>query len=154
MSEIPILSILIFIPVVGIFFMLLIRNNDDQSSQNLKHTALWIAFLNFIISLSLLFSFDLNNPDFQFVEKYDEWKDDENFISDVMRFLDNVLTDFIEKAPESFSDATYAAFRERSVGLGVMGLHSYFQKKMIPFESVMSKVWNKKIFANIQKQVV
>ena len=70
-----------------------------------------------------------------------------------MRFLDNVLTDFIEKAPESFSDATYAAFRERSVGLGVMGLHSYFQKKMIPFESVMSKVWNKKIFENIQKQV-
>ena len=70
MSEIPILSILIFIPVVGIFFMLLIRNNDDQSSQNLKHTALWIAFLNFIISLYLLFSFDLNNPDFQFVEKY------------------------------------------------------------------------------------
>jgi len=70
MSEIPILSILIFIPVVGIFFMLLIRNNDDQSSQNLKHTALWITFLNFIISLSLLFSFDLNNPDFQFEEKY------------------------------------------------------------------------------------
>ena len=70
MSEIPILSILIFIPVVGIFFMLLIRNNYDQSSQNLKHTALWITFLNFIISLSLLFSFDLNNPDFQFVEKY------------------------------------------------------------------------------------
>ena len=70
MSEIPILSILIFMPIVGIFFMLLIRNNDDQSSQNLKHTALWIAFLNFIISLSLLFSFDLNNPDFQFVEKY------------------------------------------------------------------------------------
>ena len=34
-----------------------------------------------------------------------------------------------------------------------MGLHSYFQKKMIPFESVMSKVWNKKIFENIQKQV-
>ena len=70
-----------------------------------------------------------------------------------MRFLDNLLTDIIEKAPESFSDATYAAFRERSVGLGVMGLHSYFQKKMIPFESVMSKVWNKKIFENIQKQV-
>jgi len=87
------------------------------------------------------------------LEKYDEWKEDESFIPDVMRFLDNVLTDFIDKAPESFSDATYAAFRERSVGLGVMGLHSYFQKKMIPFESVMSKVWNKKIFENIQKQV-
>jgi len=87
------------------------------------------------------------------LEKYDEWKDDDNFITDVMRFLDNVLTDFIEKAPDSFNDATYAASRERSVGLGVMGLHSYFQQKMIPFESVMSKVWNKKIFSNIQKQV-
>ena len=87
------------------------------------------------------------------LEKYDEWKDDKNFISDIMRFLDNVLTDFIEKAPASFSDATYSALKERSVGLGVMGLHSYFQQKMIPFESVMSKVWNKKIFASIQKQV-
>ena len=87
------------------------------------------------------------------VEKYDEWKDDENFVSDVMRFLDNVLTDFINNAPEEFSDATYSAIRERSVGLGVMGLHSYFQKKMVPLESVMSKVWNKKIFENIQKKV-
>jgi len=87
------------------------------------------------------------------IEKYDEWKDDENFIGDVMRFLDNVLTDFIENAPEEFSDAKYSALRERSVGLGVMGLHSFFQKKMIPLESVMSKAWNKKIFENIQKKV-
>ena len=87
------------------------------------------------------------------IEKYDDWKDDKNFISDIMRFLDNVLTDFIERAPEEFSDATYSAMKERSVGLGVMGLHSFFQKKMIPLESVMSKVWNKKIFEHIQKDV-
>jgi len=87
------------------------------------------------------------------IEKYDEWKDDENFISDVMRFLDNVLDDFIENAPEQFSNATYSAMRERSVGLGVMGLHSFFQKKSIPLESTMSKVWNKKIFEHIQKKV-
>ncbi len=87
------------------------------------------------------------------LEKYDEWKDDEYFITDVMRFLDNVLTDFIDKAPDSFKDAKYSAMRERSVGLGVMGLHSYFQKNMIPLESVMSKVWNKKIFNNIQQKV-
>ncbi len=87
------------------------------------------------------------------VEKYDEWKDDENFIQDVMRFLDNVMTDFIENAPDQFSDATYSAMRERSVGLGVMGLHSYYQKKMIPIESVMSKAWNKKIFEHIHKNV-
>jgi len=87
------------------------------------------------------------------IEKYDEWENDENFINDVMRFLDNVLTDFIENAPDQFSDATYSAMRERSVGLGVMGLHSYFQKKNVPLESVMSKVWNKKIFKNIQEKV-
>ena len=87
------------------------------------------------------------------IEKYDEWENDENFVSDVMRFLDYVLSDFIENAPEQFSAATYSAMRERSVGLGVMGLHSYFQKKNIPLESVMSKVWNKKIFKNIQKKV-
>ena len=86
------------------------------------------------------------------LEKYDEWKDDKNFINDIMRFLDNVLTDFIDRAPEQFKDAKYSAMRERSVGLGVMGLHSYFQKKMIPLESVMSKVWNKKIFKNIQEK--
>ena len=87
------------------------------------------------------------------LEKYDEWKDNKNFINDVMRFLDNVLSDFIEKAPDSFKDAKYSAMRERSVGLGVMGLHSYFQKKMIPLESVMSKIWNSKIFKNIQEKV-
>jgi len=86
------------------------------------------------------------------LEKYDEWKDDKDFVKDVMRFLDNVLTDFIEKAPDSFKDAKYSAMRERSVGLGVMGLHSYFQKNMIPFDSVMSKVWNNKIFKNIQEK--
>jgi len=86
------------------------------------------------------------------LEKYDEWKDDKNFINDIMRFLDNVLTDFIDSAPEQFKDAKYSAMRERSVGLGVMGLHSYFQKNMIPLESVMSKVWNKKIFKNIQEK--
>tara|TARA_Y100000590_G_scaffold323771_1_gene367200 strand:- start:290 stop:2227 length:1938 start_codon:yes stop_codon:yes gene_type:complete len=87
------------------------------------------------------------------IEKYDEWENEENFIGDVMRFLDNVLTDFIENAPDQFSSATYSAMRERSVGLGVMGLHSFFQKKNIPLESVMSKVWNQKIFKNIQKKV-
>ena len=87
------------------------------------------------------------------IEKYDEWKDNKNFVEDVMRFLDNVLTDFINNAPDSFANAKYSATRERSVGLGGMGLHSYFQKKNIPFASVMSKVWNKKIFSNIQEKV-
>ena len=87
------------------------------------------------------------------LEKYDEWKDDKMMINDVMRFLDNVLTDFIDRAPDQFADAKYSAGRERSVGLGVMGFHSYLQKNQIPLESVMSKVWNKKIFKHIQENV-
>ena len=87
------------------------------------------------------------------LEKYDEWKDDKIMINDVMRFLDNVLTDFIDRAPDQFADAKYSAERERSVGLGVMGFHSYLQKNQIPLESVMSKVWNKKIFKHIQENV-
>ena len=86
------------------------------------------------------------------IEKYDEWKDDTIFIEDVMRFLDNVMSDFINRAPDSFSNAKYSAMRERSVGLGVMGLHSFFQQKNIPFGSVMSKVWNQKIFKHIQEK--
>jgi len=87
------------------------------------------------------------------LETYDEWKDQPNFIQDVMRFLDNVLTDFINRAPDSFRDAKYSAMRERSVGLGVMGFHSFLQKKSIPLESVMSKSWNSKIFKYIQEEV-
>jgi len=87
------------------------------------------------------------------IETYDEWKDQPEFIEDVMRFLDNVLTDFINRAPDSFRDAKYSAMRERSVGLGVMGLHSFLQKKSVPLESVMSKVWNSKIFKYIQIEV-
>ena len=85
------------------------------------------------------------------LEKYFEWQDSEIFIEDVMRFLDNVLQDFIDSAPDSMARAKYSAARERSVGLGVMGFHSFLQANGIPLEGVMAKVWNKKIFAHIRK---
>jgi len=84
------------------------------------------------------------------LEKYDEWKDDPKFIEDIMRFLDNVLQDFIDRAPDSMNKSKYAAMRERSVGLGVMGFHSFLQSKMVPFESATAKAWNFKIFKHIQ----
>jgi len=87
------------------------------------------------------------------LETFEEWKDEPNFIEDIMRFLDNVLADFIDRAPDSFKDAKYSAARERSVGLGVMGFHSFLQKNSVPLESVMSKVWNNKIFKHIQTNV-
>jgi ribonucleoside-diphosphate reductase alpha chain len=87
------------------------------------------------------------------LERFLEWRDHPLFIDDVMRFLDNVLQDFIDKAPDSMANARYAASRERSVGLGVMGLHSFLQANGVPFESVMAKVWNKKIFTHIKQGV-
>ncbi len=86
------------------------------------------------------------------LEKYDEWKDHPTFVEDIMRMLDNVLSDFIKRAPDSMKRAKYAAMRERSVGLGVMGFHSFLQSKMIPMESVMAKVWNKRMFQHLRSQ--
>src|SRR5690554_3936329 len=86
------------------------------------------------------------------LETWEEWHDHPTFIEDVMRFLDNVLSDFIARAPESMTRAKYAAMRERSVGLGVMGFHSFLQKQRIPFESVMAKVWNNRMFKHIRQQ--
>ena len=86
------------------------------------------------------------------LEKWDEWSTDTNFIQDVMRFLDNVLEDFIENAPESMKNAVYSAKRERSVGLGAMGFHSFLQKKGIPFESALAKSWNTKFFRHLKQE--
>jgi len=87
------------------------------------------------------------------IEKYYEWENDKNFIPDIMRFLDNVIQDFIDNAPETMNTAAYSAMRERSVGLGVMGLHSFFQANNIPWEGVTAKSWNKKIFNHIKEAV-
>ena len=86
------------------------------------------------------------------LESYLEWHEHPTFIEDVMRFLDNVLEGFIQSAGSDFARATYAAMRERSVGLGVMGFHSFLQQNNIPLESVMAKVWNKKMFKHIRGQ--
>ncbi|HVE22485.1 MAG TPA: ribonucleoside-diphosphate reductase subunit alpha [Acidocella sp.] len=84
------------------------------------------------------------------LESWFAWHQDERFIEDLMRFLDNVLSDFIARAPDTMEKAKYAAMRERSVGLGVMGFHSFLQAQNVPFESVMAKVWNMKMFKHIR----
>ncbi|MFU7501518.1 MAG: ribonucleoside-diphosphate reductase subunit alpha [Candidatus Tisiphia sp.] len=87
------------------------------------------------------------------LEYFDDWQNDPEFIPTVMRFLDNVLEDFITKAPSTMERAKYSAMRERSVGLGVMGFYSFLQLKDVPIESVMAKVWNNQIFEHIHKEV-
>ena len=87
------------------------------------------------------------------LETWDEWKDEKGFIEDVMRFLDNVLQDYIDRAEPGMARAAYSAARERSVGLGVMGFHSFLQARGLPFEGAMAKQYNLKIFKHIKGQV-
>ncbi len=87
------------------------------------------------------------------LETWDEWSGDKQFIEDVMRFLDNVLTDYIDRAPPEMARAKYSASRERSVGLGVMGFHSFLQARGLPFEGAMAKSWNLKIFKHLSQGV-
>ncbi|MBL0948779.1 ribonucleoside-diphosphate reductase subunit alpha [Brevundimonas sp.] len=85
-------------------------------------------------------------------ETFLEWKDEPRFIEDVMRFLDNVLEDFIRRAPAEMSAAVYSAKRERSVGLGLMGFHSFLQAQGVAFESAMAKSWNMRLFKHLRRE--
>ncbi len=86
------------------------------------------------------------------LENWFAWEKRPLFIEDIMRFLDNVLQDFIDRAPDGMEKARYSAMRERSVGLGVMGFHGFLQSMNVPWESVVAKSWNKKMFKHIRGQ--
>jgi ribonucleoside-diphosphate reductase alpha chain len=84
-------------------------------------------------------------------ERFLEWRDHPTFIEDCMRFLDNVLQDFIDRAPPEMANAAYAAWRERSVGLGLMGFHTLLQAQNVPFESALAKSWNMRLFKHLRR---
>jgi len=86
------------------------------------------------------------------LEEYDEWKDNDQFIPDLIRMLDNVLEYFIHNAPDQLARAKYSASRERSLGLGAMGFHAYLQRHNTPFESAMAKSRNMQMFSRIKSE--
>ena len=111
------------------------------------------------------------------LEHFDSWSKDKQFISDLIRMLDNVLEHFIENAvnmnalggynanyerfkkhikegKEGFTKAAYSAYRERSVGLGAMGFHAYLQSNQIPFEGIFATGFNHKAFKHIKSKAV
>ena len=88
------------------------------------------------------------------LEEYDEWKNNDMFIPDLVRMLDNVLEHFIQSAPDQLSRAKYSAMRERSIGLGAMGFHAHLQRHNIPFESAMAKGKNLQMFSRIKSEAV
>lgn len=84
------------------------------------------------------------------LEYFDEWSKEKGFLKDVLEMLDNVLTMFINEAPDSIERARYSAMRERSVGVGALGFHAYLQKKKIPFETAVAKSSNIRMFKHIR----
>jgi len=86
------------------------------------------------------------------LEFFDEWKENDQFIKDLMEMLDNVLSYFILHAPIGMWRAIASARQERSVGLGAMGFHLYLQKKQVPFESAVAIAYTRNIFKHIQEK--
>ena len=75
-------------------------------------------------------------------------------MQDLIRMLDNVLEYFIKLAPPTLKRAIHSATKERAVGLGALGWHSYLQSKMIPFESNKALQETYVIFKLIKKRAV
>ena len=87
------------------------------------------------------------------LEYFDDWKET-TIVEDLIYFLDDVLEYFIQNAPDQLSKAVYSATRERSLGLGAMGFHSYLQKKSLPFESIFAVSANRNIFSTIKEKAL
>jgi len=87
------------------------------------------------------------------LEKYDEWKDT-TMIHDLVRLLDNVLTFFIDNAPDELNKAKYSAQRERSIGLGAMGFHGYLQSKGLAWDGWQASSANFTMFKKIKEQAL
>jgi ribonucleoside-diphosphate reductase alpha chain len=87
------------------------------------------------------------------LERFDDWKET-SLVCDLITMLDNVLTSFIQDAPPELHKSSYSAVRERSLGLGAMGFHSYLQSKNIPWESALAVGKNRIMFNTIKQQAV
>ncbi len=141
-------------------YMLFSDTVNRAIPEHQKKLGLSVKTSNLCVEITLPTGIDHNGVDRTAVcclssvnlKHYDEWSKDEMFIEDLMRFLDNVLQDFIDRAPSDMDRAKYSAMRERSVGLGAMGFHTYLQTKRIPFGSPMAKVFNKKMFKFIREE--
>ena len=83
--------------------------------------------------------------------KYDEWKNT-NIIYDSIWFLDGVLEEFIQRAKyrKGFENAVRSAEKGRSLGLGVLGYHTYLQEKGLPFEGLLAQYETRRIFSQIK----
>ena len=72
MTTWPVLSLTIFLPLLGAAFIACVRGDADVVARNSRAVALWTSLITFVLSLFLWTGFDRSNPGFQFVER-SEW---------------------------------------------------------------------------------
>ena len=87
------------------------------------------------------------------LENYGAWVRDPQFLKDVAEMLDNVLTFFIDNAPDEVGRAKFSAMRERSIGVGALGFHAYLQKNGIAWETPEAKGANLRLFRHIRSKL-
>jgi ribonucleotide reductase alpha subunit len=118
------------------------------------------GMFNGIVTMNCTEIFLPTNPDYTAVcclssvnaAKYDEWYDDPIFIEDIVRMLDNALTVYVKDAPPELWRAVKSAMYERSIGIGLMGFHTFLQNNMVPFESAAAISWSRRFSRTIKEQ--
>jgi len=122
--------------------MAYLMNNLDVSMTNIcseitLHTDEEHSFICCLSSLNLA--------------KYDEWKNTD-VVETAIYFLDGVMQEFIDKTEgkEAMKRTYRHAVKGRALGLGVMGWHTFLQKKDLPFNSISSTAWTHTIFSQIK----
>ena len=65
----PILSIVTFLPLAGVLFLLMIKGDEKALAQNSRFVAMWVSGFTFLVSLPLLIGFDSSVTGYQFEEK-------------------------------------------------------------------------------------
>jgi ribonucleoside-diphosphate reductase alpha chain len=122
--------------------MAYLMNNLDVSMTNIcseitLHTDEEHSFICCLSSLNLA--------------KYDEWKNTD-VVETAIYFLDGVMQEFIDKTEgkEAMKRTYRHAVKGRALGLGVMGWHTFLQKKDLPFNSIASTAWTHTIFSQIK----
>ena len=85
--------------------------------------------------------------------KYDEWKDTD-VVETATYFLDGIMEEFINKTngKEAMKRTHKHAKKGRALGLGIMGWHTFLQKKDLPFNSISSTAWTHTIMSKIRNE--
>lgn len=142
---------------IGYPYVLFEDNCNINSPQVYKDKGIWLDSANICIEAIEYadefkeFACCLSSVNAYF---FDEWKEDPDFVFDMNIMLDTVITEYVRKASglAGLQKAVKFANEHRAIGVGILGFHSYLQKKMIAFGSIQSYGVNHAIFSRLREE--